>query len=234
MSMIKLIGVVALTAVLATAGYVVGSRLLTSGGTEAQQPSLVDQLDALKALEEELGAEARFNGELLGIHIAPSEDQLPAEIRAEYDRLLASNCVSIPVEQAGALDFPRPLVMPAGYVPDEAAPETGSNYALSCGGRPWNRGWNYATTGAEGIPARVSIVRSTLTYDIQDVALSQVSIEVIGGREAVVIRPVSPDGLAQRHIVHFPESFGSTYVHTFNLSEAEVLKIAEAVAEASR
>ena len=77
MSMIKLIGVVALTAVLATAGYVVGSRLLTSGGTEAQQPSLVDQLDALKALEEELGAEARFAGELLGIYIAPSLEQVP-------------------------------------------------------------------------------------------------------------------------------------------------------------
>ncbi len=104
----------------------------------------------------------------------------------------------------------------------------------TCSGTPRLIGWRYATIGAEGIPATVTIVRSTIRYDTQDVAASQVSSPEIGEREAVIIRAASPDGLAQRTLVYFPEPFGKTSIHSFNLPEAEVLKVAEAVAEATR
>jgi len=231
----KLGATLLLVAALATVGFLAGRLLLSDDeGTEAQQPSVIDRLDALKTREAQQKAEPRFVGERLGIYIAPSLEEIPAEVRAEDDQLTAAGCAVIPAEQASAIDFPRPLGMPPGYALAEPDVEGSNPWAHACSGRPRLLGWRYSTTGAEGIPANVTIVRSLIRYDTQDVATSQVSTRVIGGREAVVIRPASPDGLAQRVLVYFPEPFGTTSIHTFNLSEAEVLKVAEAVAEATR
>jgi hypothetical protein len=80
----------------------------------------------------------------------------------------------------------------------------------------------------------VSVVRQTTKYDTQSVAKSQMSTQTIGGREAVVVSPVSSSGLAQRYLIYFPESFGMTAIQTFNLDEDAAFKVAEAVAGASR
>ena len=101
----------------------------------------------------------------------------------------------------------------------------------ACGGRAFLLGWGYNVTGASGIAAEVTILRSVTRYDAQDVALSQVSTQVIGGRAAIMIGAA---GLAQRTLVYFPEPFGHTEIHFFNLPEAEVLKVAQAIVEASR
>lgn len=230
---------VLLITVLGAVGFLAGRLLLGGdGGTEAQQPGLIDRLDTLKTQEARQKRQPRFVGELLGIYIAPSLDQVPRQVLEENERVRSGGCEVIPAEEANALDFARPLEVPAGYIVADRGigfVESGTNpWAEACGGKAYLIGWGYNVIGAEGIPATVSIVRSTLGYTTQDVAVSQVSTEVIGGREAVVIRPASPDGLAQRYLVHFPESFGSTSIHTFNLPEAEVLKVAVAVAEATR
>lgn len=225
-----------LLAALGAGGFFAGRALVGDGGSVAQEPSLSEQLDAVQTLEAARRTEARFAGELLGIYIAPSLEQLPREIQKEREERLASGCTEIPVGQAAELDFGEALALPAEYIlSDQDAGGTGNNpYAFSCSGQVATVGWTYDVAGASGTPATVSIVRSTNTYDVQDVAASQVSTEVIRGREALVIRPASRDGLAQRHLIYFHEPFGMTFIHAFNLPESEVLKVAEAVAEASQ
>lgn len=235
MKMSKIAGALLVVAVLGTAGFFAG-RVLVGGGTEAQQPNLDEQLDELEDRRVEEEGEERFAGELLGLYIAPSNDQVPLEFREEGERLNAGGCEPFPLEEAGAFALARPLVMPEGYaVAEFDSANTGQNpWALACGGTLYSRGWDYTTAGAEGIPATVGVVRSFLKYDTQDVAASRVSTQVIGGRQAIVIRPLILGGLAERVLIYFPEPFGRTSIHTFNLSEAEALKVAEAVAEATR
>lgn len=226
-----------MVAVLSTAGFVLGRYLVAgSGGSEAKQPSVANQLDAIQTQQAAKDAEARFVGQLLGIYLAPSVDQIPPEIWEEDQRLTSAGCGSVGVQEAGSLDFARPLQMPDGYViATEDSANTGSNpWALSCGGTVRSRGWDFTTPGAQGIPAQVSVVRVTTRYDTQSVAKSQVSTQTIGGREAVVVNPASSSGLGQRYLIYFPESFGKTSVQTFNLDQGAALKVAEAVAGASR
>lgn len=231
----KLTIVILLVAALGTDGFFAG-RFLLGGGTKAQQPKVVDQLSVVQTQAAQKQAEPRFVGQLLGIYLAPSLDQLPAEVQARHQRLSAGGCVPVPVEQASALNLLRPLAMPPGYVlSQQDSANAGSNpWALACGGSVSSHGWDYTITGAQGIPATVSIVRIVTKYDTQDVAKSQVSAQTIGGRGAVVVRPASSSGLAQRYLVYFPELFGMTSIQTFNLPEADALQVAEAVAGASR
>lgn len=112
--------------------------------------------------------------------------------------------------------------------------EEGSPHATACSGQASGLEWDYTTVGAMGIPATVSIVRVITKYDTVDVAASLVSTQVIGGREAIVVRPYAADGLAQTSKVIFPETFGKTAIQAFNLSEAELLNVAGAVVEATR
>jgi hypothetical protein len=222
--------------VLAAVGFVLGRILTDDGGTEADQPSLIDQLDQSKTQEAKDATEHRFVGEKLGIYIAPSRDQLPREVWEEDVELSSAGCVPTSIDNAASLDFTDPLRMSAAFALSEMdSANTGTNpWALSCGGVLRSRGWDYTATGPQGTPATLSIVRTTTTYDTQEVAESRVSIRIVGGREAVVIEPLSPDGLAQRTLIYFPEPFGKTSIHAFNLPEADVLKVAEAVAEASQ
>jgi hypothetical protein len=221
------------------AGFFVGRLLINGGeGTKADDPSVSDRLDAIQTQEAAKREEPRFAGELLGIYIASSIDQVPRQVLEEDERVRSGGCEVIPAEEASEIYFARPLELPADYIlADQGAgfAETGTNpWAEACGGKAYLLGWGYNVIGAEGIPATVTIVRSLLRYDTQDVAESQVSTQDIAGREAIVIRPISPSGLGQRTLIYFPEPFGATSIHTFNLPEAEALKVAEAVAASSR
>jgi len=216
---------------------VLGRYLVADGGgSEAKQPSVANQLDAIQTQQAAKDSEGRFVGQLLGIYLAPSVDQIPKEISEEDDRLTSAGCESVSVQEASSLDFARALQMPDGYViATEDSANTGFNpWALSCGGTVRSRGWDYTTAGVEGIPAQVSVVRVITRYDTQSVAKSQVSTETIGGREAVVVSPASSSGLGERYLIYFPESFGKTSIQTFNLDQDAALKVAEAVAEASQ
>jgi len=225
----RAIGVLLLAAVLGTAGYFVGRELVDDGGTEAQQPSINSQLDAVKTQEAREKGEPRFNGRLIGIDIAPSLEQLPQEARQEQQRITEGGCKAILVEEASSLDFRRPLVMADEFVLTEGSP-----HATACAGTPSGLGWDFTTEGAQGIPAAVSIARVTTKFTTADVPASQVSTQVIGGREGIVIKPTTADGLGQTSQVLFPESFGKTLIYASNLSEDQLLQVAEAVAEASR
>lgn len=163
---------------------------------------------------------------------------VPAELLAKQTELRALGCQIISADKGGELNLPRPLRLPSNYELADAGSgfsEAGTNpWAEACDDTPYLVGWAYTAVGAEGLPATVTIVRTALAYDIQDVSRSQVSTTTIGGREAAVISPASDDGLGQRTLVYFGEGFGHTAIHAFNLPKDEVLALAEAVAEASK
>lgn len=150
-------------------------------------------------------------------------------MQEEHKRLTAGGCVNIPLEQVQSLDFPRPLEMPPGYTLKEGMPQ-----ATACGGGARGVLREYSVLGANEIPGNLSIGRGTSKIATPHGAASRISTTVIGGREAILIRPFTPDGLAQTSEVIFPEPLGMTDVYAFNLSEAALLEVAEAVARASQ
>lgn len=220
--------------VVATGGFFLGRMLVDGGGTEANEPSVADRLDGLGDAKDAEELEPRFVGELLGIHLAPSIDGIPREVLDEDERLTVGGCSRIEPGDAGDLSFSRPLTMPVGFALAEPEEEGRNPWASACSGATRILGQRYAAVGAEEIPAAVTIVRTRLRYDTQDIAESRVSTQVIGGRAALVISALESSGLAQRSLVYFPESFGMTVVHAFNLSESDLFEVALAVAEATR
>lgn len=224
----------AVVGVLATGGFFAGRLLVDGGATEAEQPKVADRLDELGDARDAEALETRFSGELLGIHLAPSIDGIPKEVLDEDERLTAGGCARIEADNVGDLSFPRPLTMPSGYALAEPEEEGRNPWASACSGTPRIFGQRYSIAGAQEIPATVTIVRTLLRYDTQDIAESRVSTQVIGGRAALVIPALESSGLAQRSLVYFPESFGMTVIHAFNLSESDLFEVALAVAEAAR
>lgn len=214
------------------AGFAAGRYLTGEAGTEAQEPDQAVGLDAELATVQQRSDEdqqkPRFVGELLGIYIAPTTDQWPEQIQREHDELNAGGCRYGLLADAAHLDFPRTLNMPPKYTLT-----TGFPRALACSGSPASIVWEYTVTGPHNTPANLSIVRGVFeAYDF-DVASDRISATVIGGRDAILIRANSPDGLAQRSVVIFPEAFGMTAILAFNLSETDLMIVAEAVGVAS-
>ena len=223
----RLIAAVLLLIVLGTAGFAVGRLMLSGGGgTEAEQPKLLDVIEERQQTEQK---EPRFTGELLGIFLAPSLDQMPPAVQEEHRRLTAGGCANIPLEQAQSLDFPQPLEMPPGYTLKEGMPQ-----ATACSGKPSGVRYEYDVLGANNIPAHLTVGRGVSKIATPQSPASRITTTVIGGREAILIRPFTPDGLAQTSEVIFPEPFGMTDIYAFNLSEAALLEVAEAVAKASQ
>jgi len=223
----RTIGGLLLLAILGAAGFVVGRLMLSGGGgTEAQEPKLLDVIAERQQTEQK---EARFTGELLGIFLAPSLEQMPPAVQEEHKRLTAGGCATIPLEQAQSLEFPRPLEMPPGYTLKDGYPQ-----ATACSGEASGITREYDLLGANNIPGHLTVGRSISKIATPQSPASRISTTVIGGREAVLIRPFTPDGLAQTSEVIFPEAFGKTDILAFNLSEAALLEVAEAVAKASQ
>ena len=227
MKITRFILVLGVLAVLGGGGFLAAKLVGNGIGTEAEQPGQVDE----KLIQERQAAEReqpRFTGELLGMFIGPSEAAWPEKARTDQAQLVAGGCVGVPRSAAAALGFPRPLRLPAEYVAEE------QQSATACSGNVTGLGWRYTATGANGIAANISISRAVAKALVYDVAADRVAVQSLGGRDAIFIRPITPDGLAQISYVVFPESFGVTEIQTFNLPEVGVLAVAEAVAEASK
>ncbi len=191
--------------VLGASGFSAAKLIGHAVNTEAQQPGQVNE-KTIEARQAGESAEPRFVGELLGIFIGPTEDTWPKDLQNEANQRLAGGCVDAPRSKAAALDFPRTLVLPEGYSPEELEP------ARACSGQVTALTWGYSVSGVEGIPGHVQISRTVGKARTYDVASSRVSVQDIGGREGIFIRPITADGLAQISYVLFPEPFGVTGV----------------------
>ncbi len=194
--------------------------------TEAQQPvpPTLSADSILQPIKEEQ-QKPRFAGEILGLFLAPTEEEFPPEYRARRDP--TCGFTSAP---AGALDFPRPVALAQKWVPRD--PDQ-FPMVFACKGSVTHVTYEYVTDGV-GLPASIGIIRQVARGNTQNVAAERVVSTVVSGRPAVLIKPITPDGLGQTSEILFPEEFGMTNIYAFNLPETELLAIAAAVVEAGK
>jgi hypothetical protein len=192
---------------------------------EAEEGGIFPPFDEITNEEQQ----PRFNGEMLGIFIAPSVDSPPDGYTKPSDVCPpGEGSQSVPWEEAGLLDLD--LILPADYVLETDSPNTS---AIACGGTVTTARRNYTVRTSNGMTADVIIGRSIFRLQQYDVAEERVTTETFGGLDAVLIRPVTADGLAQRSGVAFPEPFGSTFITATSLPLEDLLDVAALVGEAT-
>ncbi len=223
-------GAVLLLLIVGGSSFIATKTFFTSGRSEAQQSQSSKAVD-VAAIQQALTAEKqrpRFVGAIDGIFIAPSTDQFPDDLRAKRERLVAGGCVDVPRARAGVLDLAREPVFPAGYVLNPGDPEV-----IACSDVVTGVNRQYSFTNADGLPSEVLVSRSIATAWGLDVAADRVKAVKVGRRDAIVIRPETPDGTGQTSMVLFPEPFGLTFVSAFNVSASELNQILVALTTAT-
>lgn len=197
-------------------------------GPTAEQPELTKGLEPI--LEEE--AKPPFIGDKLGIFIMPADPQIAVTVPPEYvtyDRLCGPNpdYQVLPWDQAGELDFTLQLPPEVVFLPND--PDSG---VFACNGAVIGVKRAYDYGGGRLIVAR----NRTTVYDGIRASAERVKVISIGGRQAVLIEPVTPVGteLGGQTAIIFPEPFGKTFVFTFDVPLTDALKVAEIVAQATR
>ena len=217
------------------------------GEAEAQAPGPIGP--SSEVFEAEL-SKPRFVGEVLGIFIAPPEVPVPDKYLTFKDICRPDTLTPrVSDERAGQLDLKFQLPPEYIFQPDSMDtgvivcaprdqieilgpeslrlrdPEAGVVYAAR---------WEYAATQPSGHLGRLLIVRSLFPYRQYDVAADRVKATVIGGRPAVLVEPITPDGVSSVAAVIFPEPFGVTEVHSTSVPLADLLAVAEIVAKATQ
>lgn len=193
---------------------------------------LEDRLEDAAATATASAGAPHFNGAILGLYVAPSIDDWPQALRDEREHTIAGGCVNEPAGQ-GELGFMQPLTVPPGFEPAGYLESTGNPEVVACGGRTTGLNFEYRKTNGDGTPAAVVLSRGVARAETFDAAASDVGAQTIGARQAVVIAPSVSGAPAQRSMVLFPEDFGATIIHAFNLPQDDLLAFAASVAEAS-
>ena len=197
--------------------------------TRATSPeSLVVDAGGLAATREADQAKPRFVGEILGIFIAPTETDWPEALRKDREARVSGGCTYASRDRAGDLDFAEEPVV-TGFIQTPEEP-----VVVQCSGSVTGVNREYQGMAASGAPATLLIARGVSRAWGADVAVDSVTEAKIGGRDAIIIKPATPDGIGQTSLVIFPEPFGITIVYAFSLSETELLAVAEAVAAVTR
>jgi hypothetical protein len=235
--LLRTLAVIAIVAAAGGAAFVVGTRLRGDGTSEAQAPRSEDLSQKIDAAQTAIAADAgkpTFTGELLGIAFAPTVDQWPADVRKKREELSTAfaTCGPDTVMPPNPFPFKNPLSLPAKFAPAGAL-AAGSPEVVSRCGKVTGVNWEYEAVNEDGTPASVYIGRGFGRELLYDGSANRISVTTVGGLPAVVIAPVTPGGLVQTGLVAFPEPFGMmTHINTFNLSEADLLAVAERVAAA--
>ena len=225
-------------AVVVTLGSVTfwaGTRLNRGDNSEAQVPASQRIDSELATRQAAVAADAllpKFVGTIRGIALAPTEVQWSAEFQQSESARRAKGCDTALATDPHGMDFAHPVVLPARFSTAGVLAETGRPDVFPCNGKLMGANWDYVSTNADGTPSNVWISRSVAKGELFDGAAARVSSQTINGHPAVVVKPVTADGFAQNAMVLFPEAFGVTKVETFNVSEAELVEIATAVATA--
>ena len=193
--------------------------LLACGGGEdtADQSLPTATPPALSDVEQE----PRFEGELLGIFIGP---QIPEHIIGRDHVCLPGT----PIKEVEPGELGLEVDLPPRYLRQD--PLITFDVA-ACGLRVLRAQRTYLLEGAP--EASITIGRRVFSYGMYDVAASRVETTVFAGREAVLIAPSVAAGSDGRSAVLFPEPFGVTEVQASSLPLADLLELAELVAEAT-
>jgi hypothetical protein len=205
-----------------------------SQGNEAQAPATSIDYEAINANERK----PRFQGELLGVYIAPYGADLPADVKAKQDAIRASGapCTASRLdpsfEKAGSFNVSFSL-------PDEFVFDPAQSGVVVCNdtnevGAAAH--WMFKTqfNGYQGW-VKVSRYFELAAYEAS-VATDKVSQSAVGGRAAVLIEALFPEtGFAGSASVIFVEPSGSgatiTAITGDNIPTERVVYIGEIVAQ---
>lgn len=184
-------------------------------------------------------AKPRFNGELLGIYIAPSQDAVPAG-KYGTDKICLAGSVEVPWEQAAQFNLSVQLPPEFVFQPDDI--ETGLGACVDDGrilGAEWVYEYREPQFGDYPI-GRLIIARSIFSYDYPNAAVDRVKVIEAGGRPAILIEPIRPEGVDQLGPtgtigeVIFPEPFGMTTIHSYGVPLTILLQVADIVGQATK
>jgi len=185
-------------------------------------PSIIAYEDALKADQ----LKPRFEGDVLGVFIAPPDNPVPEQYRGAR---CAGSTVLAPWGQAG--QFGLSIDLPPKF---EFQPEDLNTGVIACDGHVYAARWAYHFRSAGGGVGSVVIARGEGRWQPYDVAVDGVEIIATGGRPAILLEPIAPDLANTSAVVMFPEPFGMTSIQAAGLPMSELLQIAELVGNATR
>lgn len=176
------------------------------------------------ALEAQERAKPRFVGDINGIFLAPRGTPVPEEYTTFQDICgLATTTESISPELA--VEYNLELSLPSEY-------RLVRKEGVACNGTPTSVVWEYeGPAQPTGIVPFVLISRSAIDYDLIDVASDRPEVIMTGGRDAVIISPLSEDGYGQIARAWIREPFGNTTINTSDLPRADFFRLVQMVAE---
>lgn len=219
----------------AGACFLVGRTLLDSPASPvtAGLPLGLPQASPERALD---AGKPRFEGELLGIYLGPTEALIAKGIQIDVSKACPSGFTFV-ADTAYAPPVPKYVpagaTQPAEYVPFGAVPNPGAAVCQD-DGRPYTAWRYYTVPGADGPPGEILIVRVTLArpYRMVDAPADLVGIVSVGGRAAILVEPATQDSAAASTTVLFPEATGYLEVQGLAVPSAQVMKVAQSIAEA--
>ncbi|HET9476406.1 MAG TPA: hypothetical protein VFP63_02850 [Dehalococcoidia bacterium] len=197
--------------------------------TPASGEDMAPHPPPLEAIEADRLA-PRFTGEILGVFIAPPDVKPPLGFTT-YEEFCGSPeapTVATQWEEAGALALS--VELPGSFV---FQPDSVNSGVIACEGKVYAARWDYNYSNASGYPGGLTIARSVFSHITRDVSSSRVKPVVIGGRQAILIEPLTPDGISSSAGVIFPEPFGTTEIQSAGVPLPDLLAVAETVALAT-
>lgn len=223
----RLIAALSLWAALGFVGFFGARFLRTTLLADPERLMPIPDHSALLAAERQ---KPRFVGDIAGIFLAPRGEPVPEHYVTYEDVCDSQPAIEVSPQRAGMLALP--LKLPSEYILVEDSLNTG---VIACGNTVSGARWQYdGPRQSTGIVPYIVIGRSLFTHDEIDVAVDRPTSTVIGGREAVVLEALTPDGYDQHARAWFPEPFGYTFIQATDLPHADFMTLAELVASATR
>jgi hypothetical protein len=216
---------------LLTIGLVAGLAVIGAAGGRALWDSVIAQdepranpppLDVINAE----AAKPKFQGELLGMFIGPIGAKVPDKFTT-YDPCGSNPGEQLAWDKAGEFDLKADL--PDSLVLDTTSLNTG---VIGCGDTVYAARWEYGSPQPNGYPGSLIIARSGFKYDEFDVSPDRVHTTEVGGLPAIVIDPLSENGISSVAAVIFPGDRVTTSISSEGIPRTDVMKIAELVADA--
>ena len=212
---------IALVAVVAVIGSIAGRAVWESATAEDGDDGRAPHPDLIN----EEATKPKFEGELLGFFLGPRDGEIPEKF-VTYEELCGSQ-PTVQVAWDKAVDLDLSLVLPKPFELNTNSLNTG---VVACGDAIYAARWEYTALRPDGNFGSLFVARSRFKYEEFDVSAGRVNASEIGGVPAIVIGPLTPNGLGSIAGVIFPGESVTTVLRSSGVSDEELLEIAEIVA----
>lgn len=176
-------------------------------------------------------AKPRFKGEILGVFIAPPDEPVPDKYTTFAEYCGSEQATSEQMAWDAAGQFALAINLPSQFKLETDSLNTG---VVGCGGKVYAARWSYAVAQPSGYQGTLVIARGVFSHFPFDVSTERVKTIEAGGRPAVLVEPITPDGIGSNAAVIFPETFGVTEIQSSGIPLTQLLEVAERVGEVTK